>query len=68
MVARCTLLLLTAKILEYKLVIVPVVEVNVVIVPDGVFYDGNCAFPELFISHELFDLDVFIFPNVELLL
>ena len=63
MVALLVLLLLTANISEYKLVIVPVVEANVVIAPDGVFNDGNCAFPELFISHELFELDVFIWPN-----
>jgi hypothetical protein len=60
--------LLTVKILLYKLVIVPVVDVNVVIAPDGVFNYGNCAFPELFISHDEAELDVFIFPNVELLL
>ncbi len=68
LVARCTLLLLTAKILLYKLENIPVVEFNVVTVADGVFNDGNCAFPELFISHDEAELDVFMWPKTELLL
>ena len=53
-------MLLTAKILLYKLENIPVVEFNVVTVADGVFNDGNCAFPELFISHDEAELDVFM--------
>ena len=44
--------LLILKIFEYKLVIDPVVDVNVVIVPDGVFNDGNDAEPDEFIDHD----------------
>ena len=51
---------MTANILLYKLVIVPVVEFNVVIVPDGVLIDGIVAAPDELINHDEAELDVFI--------
>jgi hypothetical protein len=56
------------KIFEYKLVVVEVVEVNVVIVPDGVVIDGIVAAPDELINHDKAELETFIKPNVELLL
>ena len=58
LVALLVLLLLTANIFEYKLVIVPVVEVN----------DGSVAAPDELINQDEAELVVFIKPNVELLL
>ena len=55
--------MLIAKISLYKLLIVPVVEVNVVIAPVGVVNDGIVADPDEFIDHDEAKLDVFIWPN-----
>jgi hypothetical protein len=52
------------KIFEYKLVIDPLVEVNVVIVPDGVVIDGIVKAPLELINQEKLELLVFIKPNV----
>ena len=52
--------LLILKILLYKLEIAPVVEVNDVIVPDGVLIDGIVADPDEFINHDEAELVVFI--------
>ena len=60
--------LLILKIFEYKLEIAPVVEVNDVIAPVGVVNDGSVAAPDELINHDEAELDVFIKPNVELLL
>jgi hypothetical protein len=60
--------LLILKIFEYKLVIVPVVDDNVVIVPDGVVIDGIVAAPFWFTNHDLVESETLIKPNVELLL
>jgi hypothetical protein len=60
--------LLILKIFEYKLLIVPVVEVNVVIAAVGVVIDGIVAAPDELMNHDEAELDVFINPNVELLL
>jgi hypothetical protein len=60
--------LLILKIFEYKLVIVPVVDDNVVIVPDGVVIDGIVAAPFWFTNHDLVESETLINPNVELLL
>ena len=60
--------LLILRIFEYRLVIEPVVEVNDVIVADGEVIDGIVKAPFWFINHDKVELDVFINPNVELLL
>jgi hypothetical protein len=60
LVALLVLLLLTANILEYKSLIAPVVDVNVVIAAVGVVNDGNDAEPDEFIDHDEAELLVFI--------
>jgi hypothetical protein len=56
--------LLILKIFEYKLVIVPVVDVNVVIAPVGVVIDGIDKATLELINQEKLELLVFIKPNV----
>jgi hypothetical protein len=60
LIARCVLLLLTANIVEYKLLIESVVEVNVVIAPVVEVNVGSVAFPLEFFNHDEAELDVFI--------
>ncbi len=57
-----------APVVDVNVVIVPVVDVNVVIAPDGVANDGSVAAPDELMNHDKAELDVFINPNVELLL
>ncbi len=57
-----------APVVDVNVVIVPVVDVNVVIVPVVDVIDGSVAAPDELINHDKAELDVFINPNVELLL
>ena len=60
--------LLMLKIFEYKFVIDPLVEVNDVIVANGVVILGMFKFPFWFTNHDLVESETLINPNVELLL